>query len=250
MRKTRLLPVIVLVMAVAGCSAPPDSSSRSLTVFAAASLKKVFTEIGEEFKADNPGVGVEFSFAGSSDLATQLTQGATADVFAAADARTMGVVAQAGLLAGQPVDFASNTLTIAVAPGNPQRVAALQDLVRPGLSVVVCAPQVPCGAATAKVEQAAGVRLNPVSEESSVTDVLNKVSSGQADAGLVYVTDVKAAGAKVTGVPFPESAAGATVYPVAVLKQSSQAQLARSFVALLTGDRGRRLLAEAGFAKP
>ena len=146
-------------------------------------MKKSFTEIGEQFKTDNPGTDIEFSFAGSSDLVTQLTQGAPADVFASADTKNMDKAAEAGLLAGAPVNFASNTLTIVVAPGNPKKIASFRDLTQPGLSVVVCAPQVPCGSATQKVEQALGVQLNPVSEESQVTDVLNKVTTGQADAG-------------------------------------------------------------------
>ena len=182
-----------------------------LIVFAAASLKKAFTDIGEQFKTDNPGTDIDFSFAGSSDLVTQLTQGAPADVFASADTKNMDMAAQPGLLAGDPVIFASNTLTIVVAPGNPKKIASFKDLTQPGLSVVVvCAPEVPCGSATQKVEQATGVQLNPVSEESQVTDVLNKVTTWQADAGLVYVTDAQGAGNKVTAVAFPESAERST----------------------------------------
>ena len=172
-------------------------------VFAAASLKQTFTDIGEQFKAENPGASVEFSFAGSSDLVTQLTQGAQADVFASADTKNMDKATQAGLLAGNPVNFASNTLTIAVAPGNPKKIASFKDLTQQGLNVVVCAPQVPCGSATQKVEQATGVTLNPVSEESSVSDVLNKVTTGQADAGIVYVTDAFGVGDKVDAVALP-----------------------------------------------
>jgi len=181
--------------ASSGSSAPAMTSAAGgkIMVFAAASLKKTFTDIGEQFKTDNPGASVEFSFAGSSDLVTQLTQGAPADVFASADTKNMDKAAQAGLLAGDPVNFASNTLTIAVTPGNPKKIASFKDLTQQGLNVVVCAPQVPCGSATQKVEQATGVTLNPVSEESSVTDVLNKVTTGEADAGLVYVTDVRGA---------------------------------------------------------
>ena len=196
-------------------------------VFAAASLKQTFTEIGEQFKTDNPGASVEFSFAGSSDLVTQLTQGAKADVFASADTNNMDKAAEAGLLAGDPVNFASNTLTIAVAPGNPKRIASFKDLTQQGLNVVVCAPQVPCGSATQRVEQATGVKLNPVSEESSVTDVLNKVTTGEADAGLVYVTDVKGAGDKVAEVPFPRPRRCQHL-PIAVLKESKNPELALS----------------------
>jgi molybdate transport system substrate-binding protein len=246
-------------LAVAGCGAPNESSAPAstgdagggkLVVFAAASLKNSFTEIGEQFKTDNPGSGVEFNFAGSSDLVTQLTQGAPGDVFASADTKNMDKAAQADLLAADPVNFASNTLTIVTAQGNPKKVASFKDLSQPGLSVVVCAPQVPCGSAVEKVEKATGVQLDPVSEESQVTDVLNKVTSGEADAGLVYVTDALGAGDKVTSVPFPESAAAVNTYPIAVLKQAGDRDLAGKFVDLVTGEVGQKVLDAAGFAKP
>jgi molybdate transport system substrate-binding protein len=159
-------------------------------------------------------------------------------------------VDQAGLLAGAAVNFASNTLTIVVAPGNPKKIASFQDLTQPGLSVVICAPQVPCGSATQKVEQAIGVTLNPVSEDSQVTDVLNKVLTGQADAGVVYATDAQAAGNTVTAVAFPESAGAVNTYPIAVLKQAHDPELARRFVDLVTGDAGQKILSAAGFARP
>lgn len=269
MKHSRLLVVFaVLSLAlVGGCgsSNQPAASSPSATspapatsaaaggkimVFAAASLKQTFTDIGEQFKTDNPGSSVEFSFAGSSDLVTQLTQGAQADVFASADTNNMDKAAKAGLLAGDPVNFASNTLTIAVAPGNPKKIGAFKDLTQQGLNVVVCAPPVPCGSATQKVEQATGVTLNPVSEESSVTDVLNKVTTGQADAGVVYVTDAKGAGDKVAEVPFPEAADAVNTYPIAVLKGSKNPELAQKFVDLVTGEAGQKVLNAAGFAKP
>jgi molybdate transport system substrate-binding protein len=236
----------------AGSSPSPNRSSAGgkIIVFAAASLKQTFTDIGDQFKTDNPGASVEFSFAGSSDLVTQLTQGAPADVFASADNKNMDKAAQAGLLAGDPVNFASNTLTIAVPPGNPKKIASFKDLTQQGLDVVVCAPQVPCGSATQKVEQDTGVTLNPVSEESSVTDVLNKVETGQADAGLVYVTDAAGAGNKVAAVPFQESAGAVNTYPIAVLKQSKNQELARKFVDMVTGEAGQKVLNAAGFAKP
>ena len=246
------------LMLISACSSSPQPSSPSATsatggkvmVFAAASLRKSFTEIGEQFKTDNPGTDVEFSFAGSSDLVTQLEQGATADVFASADTKNMDKAAQAALLSGDPVNFASNTLVIAVAPGNPKNITSFADLNRPDQNVVTCAPQVPCGSATQKIEDATGVRLNPVSEESSVTDVLNKVTSGQADAGLVYVTDAMGAGDKVTAVEFPEAADAVNTYPIAVLKSAPEADLAQKFVDLVTGEAGQKILTQAGFAKP
>lgn len=249
-----VLAAAATLLALPSCGSPekpagPSSGDR-IVVFAAASLKKSFTEIGDQFSRDNPGASVEFSFAGSSDLVTQLTQGAHADVFASADTKNMAKAAAAGLLAADPVDFASNTLTIAVAPGNPKGIKGFGDLAKPGLAVVVCAPQVPCGSATQKVEAQTGVRITPVSEESSVTDVLNKVTSGQADAGLVYVTDTAAAGDRVGAVPFPEASTAINTYPIATLKQAGNPSLAERFVALVTGPTGQQILARAGFGKP
>ncbi|HTY27802.1 MAG TPA: molybdate ABC transporter substrate-binding protein [Mycobacterium sp.] len=248
------LTTVALLAALPACGSEQKPTSGSggekIIVFAAASLKKSFTEIGDQFSKDNPGATVEFSFAGSSDLVTQLTQGAHADVFASADTNNMDKAAKAGLLAGDPVNFASNILTIAVAPGNPKGIKGFRDLATPGFNVVVCAPQVPCGSATQRVETETGVTLTPVSEESSVTDVLNKVSSGQADAGLVYVTDTAAAGDKVTAVPFPEASGAVNVYPIATLKQAGNPGAAGKFVDLVTGPTGQQILAKAGFGKP
>lgn len=241
----------MLLAVLVGCGPkPPATASGKVAVFAAASLKPAFTQIGERFKAENPGAGVDFEFAGSSELATQLTQGATGDVFASADTAQMDTVAKAGLLAGNAINFASNTLVIVTAPGNPKNVASFADLARPGLGVVICQKPVPCGAATQRLEDRTGVRLNPVSEELSVTDVLNKVTTGQADAGLVYVTDAHSAGNKVATVSFPEAAGAVNVYPIAVLKNAPHPALAQKFVALITGDTGRNALAQAGFGKP
>jgi molybdate transport system substrate-binding protein len=230
-----------------GSGAPAGST---LTVYAAASLKKTFTDIGERFKTDNPGWSVDLTFAGSSDLVTQLTQGARADVFASADTKNMDKASKANLLSGDPVNFASNTLVIVTAPGNPKKIASFADLAKPGQSVVVCAPQVPCGSATEKVEQASKVTLNPVSEESSVTDVLTKVTSGQADAGVVYVTDALGVGDKVTEVDFPEASAAVNTYPMAVLKDAADVAAAKRFVDLVISDAGQKILSQAGFAKP
>jgi molybdate transport system substrate-binding protein len=219
-------------------------------VFAAASLRQVFTQIGERFKADNPGVKLEFSFAGSSELANNLTQGASADVFASADTAQMNTVAKAGLLAADPTNFAANTLVIVTAPGNPKNIATFADLARPGLSAVVCQLPVPCGSATRRIEDTTGIQLDPVSEEPSVSDALSKVTTGQADAALVYVTDALTAGSKVATVKFPESAGAVNVYPIAVLKKAPQSALAQKFVALVTSEPGQKILDQAGFARP
>jgi molybdate transport system substrate-binding protein len=223
--------------------------SGEITVFAAASLKKTFTAIGAEFEKAHPGATVTFNFAGSSDLVAQLQQGAPADVFASADTTNMDKATGDSLTAATPVSFASNTLEIAVPPGNPAKVASLADLAKPGVKVVLCAPAVPCGSAAAKVETAAKIDIKPVSEEQSVTDVLGKVTSGEADAGLVYVTDVKGAGDKVEGVEFAQSSAAVNTYPIAALENSKNAALAQAFLQAVTGEPGQGILAAAGFAK-
>ena len=238
---------VALGAALSGCGNTSASGSETVTVFAAASLKGSFTELAGSFESQHPGVKVVLSFAGSSDLATQIIQGAPADVFASADTRNMAKVAEAGLVNGSAKDFASNTLAIAVPPANPASVHSFADLGRPEVKVVVCAPQVPCGAAATAVAQSAGVELKPVSEESSVTDVLGKVASGEADAGLVYVTDVRAAGSKVHGIPFPEASAALNTYPIAALKSAGRAELADEFIAMVSGSDGQRILSTAGF---
>ena len=240
---------LTAVAMLAGCSNSSPNSG-DITVFAASSLKSAFTALGAQLEKGYPGAHVKFSFAGSSDLVAQLTGGAPADVFASADTATMTKVVDASLVAGNPVNFATNTLTIVTPPGNPKHIASFADLAKPGTQVVVCAPQVPCGAATKKVEAATGTALTPVSEESTVTDVLGKVTSGQADAGLVYVTDAAGAGDKVTAVAFPEAGGAVNTYPIAVLKGSKNADTAQKFVDLVTGPDGRKVLAGAGFAAP
>lgn len=239
-----------LVVGCAGSNSESTPATSEITVFAAASLKSTFTALATHLQEQNPGTTVTFNFAGSSDLVTQLTQGAPAAVFASADTNNMTKAVEAGLVGRAPVDFATNTLTIVTPPGNPKGIASFADLAKPGTTVVVCAPQVPCGSATEKVEKATGVTLAPVSEESAVTDVLGKITSGQADAGLVYVTDAKGAGDKVTAIPFPESSGAVNTYPIAVLKDSANAATAQKFVDLVTGPEGQKVLAEAGFAAP
>ena len=245
---------VVLLGTSAGCGSGPEGAAgttgTTLTVYAASSLTSTFTELGKRFEASHDGVTVSFSFGGSSDLVAQIDQGAPADVFASADTATMDRAVAADAVEGDPVAFASNTLEIAVPPDNPARVTSLQDLAEPATKVVVCAPEVPCGAATQKVEEASKVDIEPVSEEQAVTDVLTKVESGEADAGLVYVTDVQAAGDQVEGITFPESSAAVNTYPIAALKDSRNADLAKQFVDLVTGSDGRSVLADAGFAKP
>jgi molybdate transport system substrate-binding protein len=243
------------VLVLAGCGggtggsapAPAAPQARALTVLAAASLTETFTNLEKQFETEHPGVDVKLNFAGSSDLAQQVVNGAPADVFAAASDATMKTVTDAGLAVGTPTIFATNVLQIATAPGNPKGIASFADLAKPDLKVVVCAPQVPCGAAAEKIEKATGVTLQPVSEEADVKSTLGKVISGDADAGLVYVTDVSATDGKVQGVSFPEAEQAATNYPIAVLKNAPQAELAQQFEALVTGEAGQKELKAAGF---
>jgi len=223
--------------------------SGKVTVFAAASLKSAFTRLADEFERRNPGTEVVLSFAGSSDLVTQISQGAPADVFASADSKNMAKLQEASLV-DDPVNFATNTLEIAVPSGNPASITTFADLARPGVKAVVCASQVPCGAAAHRIEEATGTALKPVSEESSVTDVLGKVASGEADAGLVYVTDVKNAGDKVEGIPFPESHQAVNTYPIAAVGTTRNRELAAAFISLVTGSDGQKTLADAGFGAP
>lgn len=262
-RRTQRIPAtmaaVALVASLTACSTSetPSTSSNgrpsgSVTVFAAASLKATFTQLAEDFEANNPGTKVALSFAGSSDLVTQISQGAPADVFASADTKNMAKLADAKLLDGSATNFATNILEIAVPPGNPASIMSFADLARPGVKVVTCASQVPCGAATDAVEDASGITLSPVSEESSVTDVLGKVTSQEADAGLVYVTDVRGAGDKVQGVSFSEAKAenAMNTYPIATVGTSKNKELSAAFIAFVTSEAGRKILADAGFGAP
>ena len=231
---------------------PTGALTGSITVFAAASLRGTFTELAKKFEATHPGVTVTTSFAGSSDLVTQITAGAPADVFASADTKNMAKLTTASLVDGSPADFATNVLEIAVPPSNPAAIRTFADLARAGVRTVICAPQVPCGSATVAVERATGVMLTPVSEESSVTDVLGKVSSGEADAGLVFVGPPAEAIAAmgVTGITFAESGTAVNTLTVAALRTNTNARLARAFIGYVTGPVGRSVLRSAGFGTP
>lgn len=241
-----------LVVPLAACgddSGNAGDGDTTLTVFAAASLTKTFEELERTFEAEHDGVDVRLSFGGSSDLVAQITDGAEADVFASADTKNMDRLVDADLAAGDPAEFATNTLVIAVPSGNPAGIEDLTDFGDEDLDIVVCAPEVPCGNASLEVAEAAGVTLAPDSEEQSVTDVLGKVESGEADAGLVYVTDVTAAGDTVEGIEFPEAADVVNHYPIVVVEGAPQADLAQEWVDLVLGD-GQAVLTEAGFGPP
>jgi molybdate transport system substrate-binding protein len=251
---------LALVTSVSGCSqkssSPTQSSSSghssatSIMVFAATPLKPAFTLLAGKFQTENRGATVDFDFATSAELANKLAQGADADVYASADSAQMDTVTKAGLTGSDPVNFASNTLVIITAPGDPKQIHTFADLAKPGLRVAVCQSPVPCGAATQRIEDDTGVHLNPTSEESTVSGVLTKVTNGEADAALVYITDARKAGDTVSTVNFPESADAVNVYPIAILKHASQPALAQKFVDLVTGEVGQKVLNQAGFANP
>ena len=239
----------------AGASTSSGASSAkkltgTLTVFAAASLTDVFTDLGNRLKADNPRLDVRFNFAGSSALATQLTQGAPADLFASANEAQMKVVTDAGIPADAPVVFAENVLEIAVPKGNPGRVRGLADFAKPDLTLAVCAAAVPCGAAAQKVFQASGIKAVPDTEDEDVKAALTKVQLGEVDAALVYATDVQAAGSDVTGIPFPEAEQAINEYPICSLEAAPNPKAARAFIEMVQSDAGQKALAAAGFRKP
>ncbi len=240
--------------ASSSASSVPASTAAAVTgtlkVDAAASLKKTFDKLATEFETEHPGVKVTVSYDGSAVLATQLIGGAPVDVFASADNKNMTKVTDKKLITSQPVEFATNTLQIAVAPGNPKKITSLEDLTGSGLNVDLCAVAQPCGAAAQTALAAAGVTVKPISLEQSVTAVLTKVESGDADAGLIYRTDVLSAAGKVTGVDFAQAAKAVNHYPIAALDAAPNPAAAQAFVALVTGSAGQKVLSAAGFGAP
>jgi molybdate transport system substrate-binding protein len=225
------------------------SSSGTITVLAAASLTEAFTQIGKDFEAKNPGSTVSFSFGSSATLATQIVQGAPADVFAAASPDTMKIVSDVGA-ANHPTSFASNTLQIAVVKGNPHKIKGLNDFADTGKRIALCAPQVPCGSAAIKVFAAAKIVPQPDTLEQDVKAVLQKISSDEVDAGLVYRTDVIAAAETVDGIGFPHAQQAVNSYPIAALKDSKSPAQAQAFVDYVLSPEGQAVLERAGFAKP
>jgi molybdate transport system substrate-binding protein len=222
----------------------------TLTVFAAASLTGVFTELGAQLKANDPDLDIRFNFAGSSALATPIAQGAPADVFASANEEQMKVITDAGLQGEDPTIFTENVLEIAVPKGNPARIMGLADFARPHPVLALCAPDVPCGAAATKVFQAAGITARPDTLEEDVKAALTKVQLGEVDAALVYATDVLAAGNRVEGIEFPEAEQAVNKYPICTLRAAPNPAAAQAFVELVTSDEGQKALADAGFRAP
>ncbi|MGA5817415.1 molybdate ABC transporter substrate-binding protein [Kitasatospora sp. NPDC094028] len=233
-----------------GTGAGVPKAHGTITVFAAASLKETFTDLGKKFEAANPGTKVTFNFGGSSSLATSINSGAPADVFAAASPATMKTVSDAGGASGQPATFVRNTLAIAVPKGNPKHIAGLKDLTGSGVKVALCAKEVPCGAAALTALKAAGVDLTPVTLEQDVKGALTKVELGEVDASLVYKTDVRADAAKIDGVDFPEAAKAVNDYPIAALAKAPNKDGAAAFVAYVQSPEAQQVLTAAGFQAP
>ncbi len=245
-----LLALVLAACGSSGSSASGQSSGKltgTVIVFAAASLNSAFDKIGSQFEKAHPGVTVKFSYAGSSSIATQIKQGAPADVFASANGQNMTTVTDDALASGTPKVFARNKLEIMVAAGNPMHIKSVSDLAANGVKVAVCAPAVPCGSYSAQVFKKAGVTVKPVSEETSVSSVVTKVSLGEADAGIVYVTDVKAAGSKVAGVAIPADQNVTADYPIVALKDAPNPGAAAAFVSYVLSSSGRDVLTSYGF---
>lgn len=252
----RLTPVVALVVALAGCASKDSGGGSSggpggglggtLTVFAAASLTEAFTTLGEQFEDAHPDVDVVFSFAGSSALAEQIRQGAPADVFASASPHNMEQVVVSGDITGGPVTFARNRLEIAVPTGNPGSISGLADFGRPELRIALCAEQVPCGAAADRAFAAAGVTPQPDTREPDVKAVLTKVTLGEVDAALVYRTDIRAGGDKVTGIEFPESDRAINDYQIAPVAAAPNPAAAAAFVDFTLTPQARSVFTAAG----
>jgi molybdate transport system substrate-binding protein len=266
MRRYALTMAALAAVAVAGCSSSPTSTpaathpsspaathsataTGAISVFAAASLMGTFTQLGKQFEAAHPGDTVKFNFGASSTLATQITSGAPADVFASAAPVNMDTVVKAGD-ASNPQDFAKNTAEVAVPPTNPAKVTSVSDLAKSSVKVALCQPQVPCGVVASEVFKNAGITVKPVTLQPDVKSVLTQVELGNVDAGMVYVTDVKAAGSKVKGVAIPASENASTLYPIASISDSKEKAVAQSFVSYVLSPAGQSVLTAAGFQKP
>ena len=266
----RLLAVLLAGALVVACGSDAKSTTTSPTttsptttsptttspptgdvvVFAASSLTDAFNEIGKAFTAANPGATVKFNFAGSSDLVTQIANGAPADVFVSADDSNMKKLTDAAENAGDPVAIARNSFEIIVENGNPKGIVTLADLAKAGTIVVLCAPAVPCGKGAVKVLANAAVTVAPKSLEDKVKGVVTKVTTGEADAGIVFVTDVKAAGDAAAGVEIPDAVNAISNYPIVVTKEAVNPVAAKAFVGFVAGAAGQAILAKYGFLAP
>jgi molybdate transport system substrate-binding protein len=259
MRRFAVIAAGLATVAAAGCSSSSSSSpsgasspkpaTGTITVFAAASLTGTFTQLGKQFESAHPGDTVKFSFGPSSGLATQITSGAPADVFASAAPGNMQDVVSAGD-ASNPQNFAKNTMEVAVPPNNPAKVTSVSDLAKHSVKVALCQPQVPCGVVAAQVFKNAGITVKAVTLQPDVKSVLTQVETGNVDAGMVYVTDVMAAGSKVKGVAIPANDNASTLCPIATVSSSKEKSIANAFVAYVLSPAGQSVLTAGGFEKP
>jgi molybdate transport system substrate-binding protein len=248
MRKIVVVAAAVLLVACSSSgSGGGKKASGTITVDAAASLTEAFTTLKGQFEKARPGATVKITYGASSELATQIQQGAPVDVFASASEKNMQ---QLGGQAVHPTDFVRNTLEIAVPPGNPAHVTGVADLARPGVKVAVCDPAVPCGVVAKQVFTNARITVKPSASLADVKSTLAAVESGEVDAGLVYVTDVRSAGAKVTGVTIPASVNASTTYPIATITSAQNRELAQAWVDYVLSAAGRAVLQADGFELP
>lgn len=236
-------------------ASPADALSGDVSVFAAASLEPAFESLAATFTADHPDVEFTFTYDGSSVLATQILSGAPVDLFASADEANMQKVAGDGLIDGDPTIFATSELVIAVAPGNPLGISDLTDLAEPTSDgalpvVVLCAPEVPCGTASQTLLARDKVDLTPASEEQNVTAVLTKIVAGEADAGLVYASDVLRAGGDVEGTTITDASDAAGSYTIAQTTDATAPDAARAFIEFLGSEDAQRTLEDLGFRAP
>jgi molybdate transport system substrate-binding protein len=256
MRLRTLTVIATAALAVAGCGGSSSggggssgSISGTVNVFAASSLTEAFTTLGKQFEAAHPDTHVVFNFGPSSGLSEQITQGAPADVFASASTSSMDDVV-AAKDAADPTTFAKNVMEIATPPSNPGHVSSVTDLANKSVKVAVCESDVPCGVAAAQVFANAKLKVKPVTEELDVKSVLSKVELGEVDAGVVYVTDVRAAGDKVKGVAIASNVNATATYPIAALSTSRNSATAQAFVDYVLSSTGASVLAADGFLKP
>jgi molybdate transport system substrate-binding protein len=251
MRSRVVLAFAAVLLAACGSSSGNASTSPSLSgtvsVFAAASLTAAFNALGTDFQGANSGVTMKFNFAGTPTLVTQIEQGAPADVFASADTTNMDKLKGDGFTAGTPHVFARNKLEIVVARGNPKGITGLADLAKPGVIYITEAPTVPAGKYALQALKMAGVTVTPNSLETDVKSVVSKIELGEADAGIVYTTDVTAAGSKVTGVPIPDADNVIATYPIVAVKATTNAAVANAFVAYVLSATGQAKLQSFGF---
>ena len=240
------LTVLMVGALLVGCGS--DTDSRSITVAAASSLTGAFEAAQTAFEASHPGTSITLSFGSSSSHAQQILDGAPIDVFASADNDTMRKVADE--IDGHASTFTTNTLAIMVERGNPLGITTVADLAQPGLLYVTCPPEVPIGRYASDVLARAGVTVSPSSYEPDVKGIVTKITSGEADAGLVYASDVVAAGDRATGIPIPMTQNVLASYPIARLQRASGNSTAAAWIAFINGAEGQEILTRFGFVAP